>query len=764
VSRLGRRPWPELAGVLVAAVVCFHGVLLGQVLYSGDLHQSFGPLHTLLGEGLRRGSLLWTGRLHNGGPILANPVFAALYPPKLLLAWLEPARGQTLLVLLHLLWTALGTWLLARRWGRSRPAAWTAGAAASLNGACLSATRFLGLLWTVAWLPWLLLAFDHLARARRPWPSAAALALVVTTMLLAGEPSVLLAGFLGLALFALDHLRRSRRWRVLLHAVAAVGVAVLAAAPFLAAVVRFATASVRGAGFVAEAVTMWSLHPLGALELALPDLFGDHRAYGLDGFWAAGLVAPQERPLLAGLYLGALLLALVGVGTGRADPRRGPLLVWLALLLLLALGRHGPLCPLLLRLPGSSALRYPVKWLLVAMLPAALLAARGLDTVVAAARARGRSLVPALVVVGSLLALLAIGAVGASCGLDRALAQLGPADAPAGRVAQLARDGLIAGCGRAAPPLLAAMLAGACAVRRRRVRALGWAVAVLVGLDLATANAELVPTTDPGFFSTVPEAVRRIETDPEGHGRVWVDPELPPGLRCVPRPENALQAYRWQREVLRSYTAVDHGLDLAFTTDVEAMSLQTYAQLQLLITWAPARERAMLLGAAGVTHLVTFNPQPTTAVGLLASLPVRANALLSVYRNRLALPRVRVVPRLQTYDGLDGYLRAVSGGPDDLFAHAALLDRRDLPEVTGSPESDTGDRTARVTLDRGHLLVVRTVGAGGWLVVSDTLTPGWRAELDGRPTPLLRADFVFRAVRVPAGEHEVRMTYSPWRR
>jgi len=43
----------------------------------------------------------------------------------------------------------------------------------------------------------------------------------------------------------------------------------------------------------------------------------------------------------------------------------------------------------------------------------------------------------------------------------------------------------------------------------------------------------------------------------------------------------------------------------------------------------------------------------------------------------------------------------------------------------------------------------------GFLVFSDTFRPGWSASVDGRSTPILRAQTAFRATRVPAGKHRV---------
>jgi uncharacterized membrane protein YfhO len=46
-------------------------------------------------------------------------------------------------------------------------------------------------------------------------------------------------------------------------------------------------------------------------------------------------------------------------------------------------------------------------------------------------------------------------------------------------------------------------------------------------------------------------------------------------------------------------------------------------------------------------------------------------------------------------------------------------------------------------------------------VLSDSHYPGWQATLDGVPTPIHRANFALRAVRIPVGSHRVRFEYEP---
>jgi len=49
----------------------------------------------------------------------------------------------------------------------------------------------------------------------------------------------------------------------------------------------------------------------------------------------------------------------------------------------------------------------------------------------------------------------------------------------------------------------------------------------------------------------------------------------------------------------------------------------------------------------------------------------------------------------------------------------------------------------------------------GWLVLADVWYPGWQAQVDGRAAQIWRANYLFRAIQVGAGEHDVVFTYLP---
>ncbi|HYR28517.1 MAG TPA: YfhO family protein, partial [Thermoanaerobaculia bacterium] len=49
----------------------------------------------------------------------------------------------------------------------------------------------------------------------------------------------------------------------------------------------------------------------------------------------------------------------------------------------------------------------------------------------------------------------------------------------------------------------------------------------------------------------------------------------------------------------------------------------------------------------------------------------------------------------------------------------------------------------------------------GWVVVSDSRWPGWRAYLDGKRVETLDANHAFIGIFVPKGKHKVRLMYRP---
>lgn len=82
----------------------------------------------------------------------------------------------------------------------------------------------------------------------------------------------------------------------------------------------------------------------------------------------------------------------------------------------------------------------------------------------------------------------------------------------------------------------------------------------------------------------------------------------------------------------------------------------------------------------------------------------------------------------------------------------------------GEPERLTPGQDDTVELLQYEANEIRLRGKtenGGYLLLTDTDYPGWRAEINGKPVEIIRANGIFRAVKLPAGESIVRFFYFP---
>ncbi len=135
---------------------------------------------------------------------------------------------------------------------------------------------------------------------------------------------------------------------------------------------------------------------------------------------------------------------------------------------------------------------------------------------------------------------------------------------------------------------------------------------------------------------------------------------------------------------------------------------------------------------------------------------------ISIFENSRVMPRAFLVPRARVAGVGQDVLATMMSGPFDPSQIAVVENPpAGIPLPSGDAQAFTG--TASIVSYRDNSVVIRTAAdREGMLVLSDSFYPGWVAEIDGRATPILRTDFLFRGVVVPAGEHVVTFSFRPW--
>ena len=93
--------------------------------------------------------------------------------------------------------------------------------------------------------------------------------------------------------------------------------------------------------------------------------------------------------------------------------------------------------------------------------------------------------------------------------------------------------------------------------------------------------------------------------------------------------------------------------------------------------------------------------------------------------------------------------------------HTAVVDSRFTTIVGQAQAVDSTCTAVMKTYDANRLTYEVNSPKGGVVVFSEIYYPGWQAFIDGREVEVGRADYILRALQVPAGKHEVVMTFDP---
>ncbi|MCC7361079.1 MAG: YfhO family protein [Anaerolineales bacterium] len=712
-----------LAGLLLLALIFFWPVTtgLGWLPHGGgDLVSFLWPTYSYAAQALRAGRLpLWNHSLYSGAPLVADNQSGLFYPINLLVFLLWPGLpylALEALVIFHVWLAGAGAYLLLRvllaqsdapapHWARA--GACVAGTAYMFSDVYVTHVGNLNILAVAAWLPWVLLLLEH-GLTRRSVGCCAAAGAALGVAALAGHAQLTLivgAAAAAYGLWRVAAALRRRDWRASAQ-LAALGLLAVLVAFGLAALsllpaLELTTYTVRARLDYAVAAE-YSLPWQGLAGLVSPLLFGRGAAAAW-GSW----------PRVELGYAGLAALFLAGLAPLRSRPGWPRFLLALGLFgWLVALGANTPLHRALYTfVPGFASLRVPARFVLLPDFALAGLAGYGLARL---------PLLPRRRVLGWALALAALGAavlLGAWLSVPGHAAHL-----PELRAALLT-----------AGLLLAAALA---LTGLRHLRLAPAFLAALVAADVMALGAWVeVDRSDPTLGYAHPAVVAFLRSQP---GPLRID--------------NAASAWAPDaaaRLGLEDIGGVSNPLGLAaYATYAGAVGSRGSPLYNFLNAQFVLADKGAPPGDAGFVPV--FNEDPA----------------LDVYLNTRAQPRVRLVTAVQVVtsgEAAFGALHAPGFNPEQ----AVILDSTSAtvpPPPAGPAASAAPTVFYTAYAPEASAVVVRTA-APAYLVYSEVWYPGWRAWVDGVEAPIYRANFAFRAVAVPVGEHTISMRFDPpaWR-
>jgi hypothetical protein len=658
---------------------------------------------------------LWNPYNNCGVPFLAQWNTMPLYPPALLylLPPLELALGA--FSLLHLWFGGLGMYLLARGWTGSRYGAAVAGVMFAFNGLSLNMLMWPSHIATLSWMPWVVLW------VQRGWleggRSMRIAALVGALQMLAGGPETILLTWLLLSLLWLGDLwrqgraglRRPATWRFPLMVLLVAGLAAAQLLPFM----DLAAHSQREGGY---ADSRWALPAWGWVNFFVPLAFGR--------VWNMGVFFQHGQAWTSSYYLGVggLALALTGMLAVR-DRRASLLAVWSGVLLLLAFGDQSLVTRWLREaVPALTAVTYPVKFVTGIVMAAPLLAG------FAAARWTDRTGTrwrQGLLLLGSLSGAAIIGIV----------LWVQAAPLPNDDTALAVRSGWERGIFLLAIVLL--LLGAKQTFGGWLQRVAPTAVLLLLWLDVLTHAPNQNPSVEPWVYAPgLARAKLKLEPSPEqGGSRVMVSPAAEKRFTDFSSPsirDNFVVkrlGYFANCNLLDNTPKVN-GFFSLYPRESGELASVLYANTNLF--YPP------LMDFMGVSH-------------------VTAPDSFAEWRLRRAWMPLATIGQQPIFLADTAALETICH--TNFNPRSVVI----LPPDTAGAVLNTNGAAASVTsftMGREKIEVKVKAEAATLLVLAQTYYHPWRAYVDGAPAPLLRANYAFQAVPVPAGEHTVRVVYE----
>jgi len=496
-----------------------------------------------------------------------------------------------------------------------------------------------------------------------------------------------------------------------------------------------------GGGVGMDYATAWSMAPYELPAVLVPGWVG----FGGATYW--GGMPFTDYP---NAYLGvvAVLLAIPAFLAGGAP--RVFALVLAGLSLIVAFGRYFPAYGFLYdHLPLFNKFRVPVMVIILFQLAVTLGTAWGWSAILpggdpggAEPRVRARRVGNLLIVLAGVLALaLVVGVMGQGLwreayvklalahkgGMTMGLAQ-GPTSFSA-QEAALAWQGFVSGLGRAC--LLGLLAIGlAWFARRGRLPAL-----VATGGVLLLLLFELWPVSARVMEPTIGDVSHRTSFGGRDGVIEFLEKVGPPGTFRILTPDDPL-ATRYAGYGISSIGGMHAAKPRLF---------QDFADLR-------AQMNLDFMRLLNIRYLVTEREFPS-APGFV-QLVYQGDGMF-VYDNISALPRATLVDHYKVIQPGKAILDSIRFGTRDMarFSYLEQDPGIELGSAAGGQVRITSYRLNDVTVE------VETPGPV-LLRLADLWYPDWTARVDGKLTPILKADYLLRAVVVPAGRHRIEFRYE----
>ncbi len=142
----------------------------------------------------------------------------------------------------------------------------------------------------------------------------------------------------------------------------------------------------------------------------------------------------------------------------------------------------------------------------------------------------------------------------------------------------------------------------------------------------------------------------------------------------------------------------------------------------------------------------------------LGDIPTQKLPTHALLQFRDYLAKATFVPRAEVLPAVAARLERLKD-PDWNPRETVLLEEAASAPPAGNEAVPAEPNVTLAAYDSHRIELAVRAPSAGYILINDAYDPDWEVELNGRPAPLLRADYLLRAFAVPAGPSAVTLRY-----
>jgi hypothetical protein len=130
-----------------------------------------------------------------------------------------------------------------------------------------------------------------------------------------------------------------------------------------------------------------------------------------------------------------------------------------------------------------------------------------------------------------------------------------------------------------------------------------------------------------------------------------------------------------------------------------------------------------------------------------------------VFQNQTYLPHARIVFDHEVIKDREEILRRITD-PNFDYRNSVILEEE--PQVSLS-RGDTSASLGKAAIEKDEInsmMIKAVLSQPGFLILSENYYPSWKVYVDGKQDKIYRANYLFRAVYLEEGEHEVEFVFE----